>query len=146
MLFGLVLQYSVKIALRLYIFSESEAISSNFCSIYTPFVKLLLIPGFMCVFYNSYCQLYITKLRLSKGIIDFMNEEEFKKQLGLNIKSIRVKRSYNQKELADFSRLSRESISKIERGEQNFTISSIFAIAKALNVDIFKLLEFENNL
>lgn len=75
-----------------------------------------------------------------------MNEKEFKKQLGLNIKSIRVKRSYNQKELADFSSLSRESISKIERGEQNFTISSVFAIAKALNVDIFKLLEFENNL
>ena len=72
-----------------------------------------------------------------------MNEQEFKKQLGLNIKSIRVKKAYNQKELADFSMLSRDSISKIERGEQNFTISSIFAIAQALNVDILKLLEFE---
>ena len=74
----------------------------------------------------------------------FMNEKEFKKQVGLNIKSIRAKRSYNQKELADFSMLSRDSISKIERGEQNFTISSIFAIAKALNVDILKLLDFKN--
>ncbi len=72
-----------------------------------------------------------------------MDENEFKIKIGLNIKSIRARRAFNQNELADFSQLSRDSISKIERGEQNFTVSSIFAIAKALDVDILKLLNFE---
>lgn len=70
-----------------------------------------------------------------------MNENEIKKQLGLNIKSLRVKRELKQSDLADFAQLSIASIGKIERGEQNFTIESLLAIAKVLKVHPKDLLD-----
>ncbi len=72
-----------------------------------------------------------------------MNENEFKKKIGLNIKSLRVKKDYKQSDLADFAQLNRNSIGKIERGQQNFTISTLFAIANILEVEPKKLLDFE---
>ena len=70
-----------------------------------------------------------------------MNENEFKKKIGLNIKSLRVKREFLQKDLADFAQLNTNSIGKMERGEQNFTISSLWAIAEVLKVEPKDLLD-----
>ena len=70
-----------------------------------------------------------------------MDENEFIKQIGLNIKALRVKRELHQKDLADFALLNINSIGKIERGEQNFTISSLCAIAKVLKVHPKDLLD-----
>lgn len=70
-----------------------------------------------------------------------MNENEFKKQIGLNIKSLRVKKELKQRDLADFAQLNIDSIGKIERGEQNFTISSLLAIAEVLKVSPKDLLD-----
>ena len=70
-----------------------------------------------------------------------MNESEFKKQIGLNIKALRVKKELKQRDLADFAQLNIDSIGKIERGEQNFTISSLWAIAEVLKVDPKDLLD-----
>ena len=70
-----------------------------------------------------------------------MDEKEFKKKIGLNIKSLRVKKELHQKDLADFAYLTTNSVGKIERGEQNFTISSLLAIAKVLNVHPKDLLD-----
>lgn len=70
-----------------------------------------------------------------------MNENEFKKQIGLNIKSLRVKKELKQRDLADFAQLNIDSIGKIERGEQNFTISSLWAIAEVLKVSPKELLD-----
>lgn len=71
----------------------------------------------------------------------FMNENELKKQIGLNIRSLRVKKELKQRDLADFSQLSIDLIGKIERGEQNFTISSLYAIAEVLKVNPKDLLD-----
>lgn len=70
-----------------------------------------------------------------------MNEQEFRKQIGLNIKSLRVKREFHQRDLADFAQLSTSLIGNIERGEQNFTISSLWAIAEVLKVNPKDLLD-----
>lgn len=70
-----------------------------------------------------------------------MNENEFKKQIGLNIKSLRVKKELKQRDLADFAQLNIDSIGKIERGEQNFTISSLWAIAEVLKVSPKELID-----
>jgi transcriptional regulator with XRE-family HTH domain len=72
-----------------------------------------------------------------------MNINEFKRKIGLNIKSIRVKRDLKQVELADFAQLTRGSICKVERGEQNFTIETLFAIASVLKVEPKSLLDFD---
>jgi transcriptional regulator with XRE-family HTH domain len=70
-----------------------------------------------------------------------MNENEFIKQIGLNIRSLRVRKELKQQDLADFALLNINSVGKIERGEQNFTISSLLAIAKVLKVNPKDLLD-----
>jgi len=70
-----------------------------------------------------------------------MDEKEFRKQIGLNIKSLRVKKEFHQRDLADFAQLSTSLIGSIERGEQNFTISSLWAIAEVLKVNPKDLLD-----
>lgn len=70
-----------------------------------------------------------------------MNENEFRKKIGLNIKSLRVKKELKQRDLADFAQLNTNSIGSIERGEQNFTISSLWAIAEVLKVSPKDLLD-----
>jgi len=70
-----------------------------------------------------------------------MNEQEFRKQIGLNIRSLRVKKEFQQKDLADFAQLSTSLIGNIERGEQNFTMSSLWAIAEVLKVNPKDLLD-----
>ena len=71
---------------------------------------------------------------MSRFIIKDMNEKEFKKRIGLNIKVLRVKKEFKQSDLADFAQLNITSVGKIERGEQNFTIETLFAIAEVLKV------------
>lgn len=70
-----------------------------------------------------------------------MKEIEFRKKVGLNIKALRVKQELKQSDLADFAQLNIDSIGKIERGEQNFTISSLYAIARVLKVEPKNLLD-----
>ena len=72
-----------------------------------------------------------------------MDINEFKKKIGLNIKSIRVKKELKQVELADFAQLTRGSIGKMERGQQNFTIETLFSIASVLEIEPKSLLDFD---
>ena len=72
-----------------------------------------------------------------------MNIKQFKRKVGLNIKSARAKRDLKQAELADFAQLTRGSIGKMERGEQNFTIETLYAIAKVLKVEPKTLLDVD---
>jgi len=72
-----------------------------------------------------------------------MDINKFKKQVGLNIKSARVKRDFKQADLADFAQLTKCSIGKIERGQQNFTIETLFAIAGVLKIEPKSLLDID---
>lgn len=72
-----------------------------------------------------------------------MDEKEFRKKIGLNIKALRVKQELKQADLADFAQLNIDSIGKIERGEQNFTISSLYAISKVLKIEPKSLLDID---
>ncbi len=72
-----------------------------------------------------------------------MDIKTFKRKIGLNIKSIRTKRDLKQTELADFSLVSKETIGKIERGQQNFTIDTLYAIAEVLKVEPKTLLDLD---
>jgi len=73
--------------------------------------------------------------------MEFMEENELRKKIGLNIRSIRVKKELKQIDLADFAQLGIDTVGKIERGEQNFTISSLYAISKVLKVELKDLLD-----
>jgi transcriptional regulator with XRE-family HTH domain len=57
-----------------------------------------------------------------------------KEILGHNVRRIRTEAGLSQEELADRAELHRTYISSLERGERNFSVENIFAIADALKV------------
>ena len=66
---------------------------------------------------------------------------DIRKQVGLNVKKIRLERGWSQEELAFESGLHRTYISGIERGARNPTLLVIDQMAAALNVTPARLLE-----
>ncbi|MFI3300283.1 MAG: helix-turn-helix transcriptional regulator [Candidatus Gastranaerophilales bacterium] len=72
-----------------------------------------------------------------------MHINDFKKRIGLNIKSLRIKKDLKQIELADFAQISHTTLSKIECGEQNFTIETLYSIAEILKMTPEELLKID---
>lgn len=69
-----------------------------------------------------------------------------KKDIGLSIKNMRQKAGLKQKELAKKIKpkpISVNTISRIERGEYNYSIDLLFKIAEALECDISDFLGSE---
>lgn len=55
---------------------------------------------------------------------------------------LRKAKGFSQRELAYTADVSISQISRIERGEINITISTAFAIAKAMKMDLKELFDF----
>ncbi len=68
-----------------------------------------------------------------------MNMKDRLKNIGINIKSERLRRGFSQEELAEKCDISRNSVSLIETGKINPTIIRIIDIANVLGVDIDSL-------
>ena len=58
-----------------------------------------------------------------------------------NLKRLRQERGLSQEELADLAGLNRNYIGMIERQENAATVDTLEVLAKALQIDAFKLLE-----
>lgn len=65
------------------------------------------------------------------------------KKFGKKVKLERVKRDLSQEQLAELSDLSRPSIGAIERAESSPSIETAASIAKALDIELYKLFIFE---
>lgn len=75
-------------------------------------------------------------LVMLENIYMVMNEEKRLKNLGINIKSARLRRGISQERLAELSNISRNSVSLIETGKINPTILKVIDIANALETDL----------
>ncbi|MCP5325907.1 MAG: helix-turn-helix transcriptional regulator [Oceanospirillaceae bacterium] len=62
---------------------------------------------------------------------------------GQNVKKIRLQKGLSQEELGALSDLDRTYVSGIERGKRNVSLLNIAKIAKALDVSISELVDFE---
>mgnify|MGYP002627112216 CR=1 FL=1 len=69
-------------------------------------------------------------------------KEQLLKQLGRNIKAERVRKGYTQESFAEKLDVTREYISRIERGQENMSITKILNIANSLETDINNILLF----
>ena len=69
-------------------------------------------------------------------------DNDLLKQLGLNIKAERVRKGYTQEFFAVKLGVSREYISRIERGRENLSILKILNIANSLDSHINNILRF----
>ncbi|WP_264536229.1 helix-turn-helix domain-containing protein [Flavobacterium sp. N1736] len=56
-------------------------------------------------------------------------------RLGLLIKELRIKEKIAQQQLAILCNVDRKTIYRIEKGEQNITISLLFTIAESLKIN-----------
>ena len=65
-----------------------------------------------------------------------MLENERLKNLGINIKSERLRKNISQERLAELTNISRNSVSLIETGKINPTVLKVLDIAKALGTDL----------
>lgn len=63
------------------------------------------------------------------------------KNLGINIKSERLRKGISQEELAEQCEISRNSVSLIETGKINPTILRVVDIANVLKVDVDTLIK-----
>ncbi len=69
---------------------------------------------------------------------------ELKKLLGKRIKEIRIARKLTQEDLSELTDIGASSISKIESGHFHPTDENLERIAKALNVEPYKLYMFNH--
>lgn len=65
------------------------------------------------------------------------------KRLGENIKSLRTKKNLSLRQLAAECNIDHSDIAKIEKGEINITILTLVELAKGLEVNPKKLVDFE---
>lgn len=63
------------------------------------------------------------------------------KAIGERIREIRLSKGLSQEELSYSSDLPLSQIGRIERGENNPTISSLYAISQALNVELKTIID-----
>ena len=68
---------------------------------------------------------------------------ELVKAIGSKIRAIRTSKGMSQEELSFKSDLPLSQIGRIERGENNATISSLYAIAIALQVNLTSIVDVE---
>lgn len=69
--------------------------------------------------------------------------ERFLKSFGKHLSEMRRKKNISQEQLSFDADISLSSISKIERGILNISISNAYKIAKALNIHSSDLFKFE---
>uniref|UniRef100_UPI004029E887 helix-turn-helix domain-containing protein n=1 Tax=Candidatus Scatousia sp. TaxID=3085663 RepID=UPI004029E887 len=65
------------------------------------------------------------------------------KILGQNIAKFRQKKNLSQEKLAELVDLSREYVTRVERGQKNISLKKLFAIADALDVKFCELTNFD---
>ena len=63
--------------------------------------------------------------------------------IGARIRSLRIDKGLSQEDLANEADVPLSQIGRIERGENNPTISTLYVISEALGIDLKRLLDFK---
>ena len=69
---------------------------------------------------------------------------DFKKDLGINIRKIRQQKKMTQEDLSLESTVSRSHIAMIEAEKRDITISALFKISRALNSNMQQIFDFDD--
>ena len=73
----------------------------------------------------------------------YIRHDRFLKKFGKNLKRIRLEKGLSQDDIAFESEISTNQVGRIERGEINTSLSTLYEIAKTLNIPIKELFDFE---
>ena len=81
------------------------------------------------------------KPKKTKRVLIF--DEEGLKLLAKKLKEVRAKKGFTQEELAYESELTLSQIARIETSKINPTVSTLFRIARTLDVNVAELFDFK---
>lgn len=70
-------------------------------------------------------------------------DEDFLKSFGRHLRSVRMQQEISLRSLAIDADIEHSLLSRIERGKVNPTVLTIYALAKALDIEISALLNFK---
>ena len=85
---------------------------------------------------NDICKIYyIVKLSRWEENRSMLDSKRLK-NLGINIKSERLRKNISQERLAELTNISRNSVSLIETGKINPTVLKVLDIASVLGTDL----------
>jgi len=73
--------------------------------------------------------------------VGYLKDEEFLKAFGAHLREVRKRKGYTQKALAHKVDVEISQISRIERGILNTSISTVYAIACALEMSLGEFLD-----
>ena len=65
------------------------------------------------------------------------------KALGNRIRELRIEKGLSQEKLANEAEVPLSQIGRIERGENNPTISTLYVLAQALKIELRDLIDFK---
>ncbi len=68
-----------------------------------------------------------------------VKNKQLLKSFGAKVRELRLARDLSQETLANMADIPLSQIGRIERGEINSTISTGFALAKALEIELYEL-------
>ena len=71
-----------------------------------------------------------------------MNEEKLKIRLGKRIKELREQNELTQLDIATHCDFEKTSISRIEAGRTNATVTTLYKISKALGIELKEMFDF----
>ena len=71
-----------------------------------------------------------------------IRDQEAIRSFGISIRQKRLLKGFSQEELAHRCEIDSRQIGRIERGEINTTISTVFALARALELTVANLFDF----
>lgn len=85
-----------------------------------------------------------TRPFLRKGILilGFVTSEEFQKQFGAHIKSLRKAKKISLREFALRCEMDKATLIRIESGESNARLSSLMTISEVLEIHVGELFSF----
>jgi transcriptional regulator with XRE-family HTH domain len=75
--------------------------------------------------------------------VKYLRNEVGIKRFGKRVRQIRIAKNISQENLAYDAEIEYSQVSRIERGIINTSISQVFAIAKALNIEPWVLFKFD---
>ena len=73
----------------------------------------------------------------------YLRNEAGIKRFGKRVRQLRIAKNISQENLAYDAEIEYSQVSRIERGIINTSISQVFAIAKALNIEPWVLFKFD---
>jgi transcriptional regulator with XRE-family HTH domain len=74
--------------------------------------------------------------------MEYIKHQDFLKKVGYSIRDIRTRKNISQEELSFRTEISRNQIGRIERGELNTGLSTIYEIAKGLEIEVCEIFRF----